>query len=129
MKEEIFGPVLPIVTYKKVDDIENIVALNPQPLAMYIFSKDKNFIKKTTANIPAGGVTVNGVVTHFTNSNLPFGGVNNSGIGKYHGYHGFKTFSNEKAFMKLPKFNSLRFLFPPYTKRVKKMIDYTTRYF
>ena len=128
MKEEIFGPVLPVITYKEKGDILNIVEANPKPLAMYIFSKSKSFIKEMTVSIPAGGVTVNGVITHFTNSNLPFGGVNKSGMGKYHGHHGFKTFSNEKAFMKLPKYHSLKLLYPPYNSFVKKIIDFTVKY-
>lgn len=127
-KEEIFGPVLPIVTYKNSDDIYKTISLNQSPLAMYIFSSRKEFIKKMSNTLKAGGITINGIAAHFVNSNLPFGGVNNSGIGKYHGYHGFKTFSNEKAFMKLPKYHSLKLLYPPYNNRVKKIIDFAVKY-
>ncbi|MFC2134157.1 aldehyde dehydrogenase family protein, partial [Bacteroidota bacterium] len=116
LKEEIFGPVLPLLTYKDEEDILKQVSNNPHPLAMYVFSKRKKFVNKMITNIPAGGVTVNGVGTHFANSNLPFGGINNSGMGKYHGYHGFKELSNQKAMMKLPKYNALKLLYPPYNK-------------
>lgn len=129
MQEEIFGPVLPLVTYKTEEDIYDVITRNPNPLAMYVFSKSKKFINRMVSTIPAGGVTVNGIAVHFANPNLPFGGINNSGTGKYHGYYGFKEFSNQKAYMKLPKWNILKLLYPPYTKNVKRIIDLAVKYF
>ncbi|KAB2846395.1 MAG: aldehyde dehydrogenase family protein, partial [Melioribacteraceae bacterium] len=102
---------------------------NPDPLAMYIFSKNKNFTKYLISAIPAGGVTINDVVVHFVNVKLPFGGTAASGFGKSHGFSGFKSFSNEKPIMKQPAITPLKFLYPPYTKFVKKLIELTVKYF
>lgn len=129
MKEEIFGPVLPLIIYKNINNILEIVNENPHPLALYIFSKNKNFTEKIISLIPAGGVAINDVVVHFVNINLPFGGTNTSGFGKSHGFSGFKSFSNEKPIMKQRKITPLKFLYPPYTKTVRKLIELTVKYF
>lgn len=129
MQNEIFGPVLPIITYKNEDEILAIIEKNPNPLAMYIFSKKKKFIDKMLKSIPAGSAAVNDAVVHFVNYNLPFGGINQSGIGKAHGFYGFKTFSNEKSIMKQRKYSALMFLYPPYNKIKNKLIDIVIKYF
>ncbi|MCF8241796.1 MAG: aldehyde dehydrogenase family protein [Melioribacteraceae bacterium] len=129
MKEEIFGPILPVITYSDYNELTEIINNNPDPLALYVFAKDKKFIKKIISEIPAGSSAVNDVVVHFVNYNLPFGGRKTSGMGKAHGYYGFREFSNEKSLMKQPKLTSLRFLYPPYTPIVKKLIDLTVKYF
>lgn len=129
MKIEIFGPVLPIITYKNEDEILTIIEKNPNPLALYIFSKKKKFIDKMLKSIPAGGAGVNDVVVHFVNYNLPFGGINQSGLGKAHGFYGYKTFSNEKSIMKQRKYSALMFLYPPYNKIKNKLIDIVIKYF
>lgn len=129
MTEEIFSPILPLITYEKEKEILEIINNNPNPLAMYIFSKNKNFTKYLISAIPAGGVTINDVVVHFVNVKLPFGGTAASGFGKSHGFSGFKSFSNEKPIMKQPAITPLKFLYPPYTKFVKKLIELTVKYF
>lgn len=129
MKNEIFGPVLPVITYKNEEEILAVVEHNPNPLAMYVFGRDKSFINRMLKKIPAGGSAVNDAVVHFVNYNLPFGGINQSGIGKAHGFYGFKTFSNEKSIMKQRKYSALMFLYPPYNKIKNKLIDIVIKYF
>lgn len=129
MKEEIFGPILPLLTFNNFKDILSIINYNPNPLALYIFSKNTNFTNELINSIPAGGVTINDVVVHFVNVNLPFGGINGSGFGKSHGFSGFKSFSNEKPVMKQPGITPLKFLYPPYNKTVRKLIELTVKYF
>lgn len=99
MQEEIFGPVLPVLTYDNVDDIIDIVRAGTKPLAMYIFSDDQDFVDALLAGTSSGGVTVNGWGSHWGEKALPFGGVNHSGIGRYHGIHGFKELSHERAIL------------------------------
>ena len=128
MTSEIFGPVLPILTFENDADIYRITEMNPNPLALYIYSKNKSFVKKMLSSIPAGSAMVNDSVVHFANRNLPFGGINSSGIGNSHGYYGFKTFSNEKSVMKQSKLSALLLLYPPYNNFKKKLIDIVIKY-
>lgn len=128
MSEEIFGPILPILTYKTFEDIIEVVRKNPNPLAMYIFSDDKKFTSSIINRIPSGGVTLNGVLLHFANTNLPFGGVRGSGMGRSHGHSGFMEFTNERAIVKQSKISPVGLLYPPYTNAKKKLTDFITRY-
>jgi len=129
MEEEIFGPILPLVTFKNIDEAIALVKSKEKPLALYIFSKTSKNIDKVLKETSSGGVCVNEVLMHITNPNLPFGGVNNSGIGKSHGKWGFIDFSNEKAVLKqhLP-IGASRLLYPPYTKLTKFVIDFTMKW-
>lgn len=129
MQEEIFGPLLPIITYQNLDEAISIINAKEKPLALYIFSKSNKNIQKILNETSSGGVCVNETLLHITNPNLPFGGVNNSGIGKSHGKWGFIDFSNEKAVLKqkLP-FGASRLLYPPYTKFTKFVIDFTMKW-
>ncbi len=129
MNEEIFGPILPVITYKNQHEIFDVINRNPKPLALYIFSKRNSFINKLIKTIPNGGTVINDVVIHFSNFKLPFGGVGSSGIGKGHGFAGYKAFSNETAIMKQPNWTPSRLLYPPYTASVKKLIDTLIKYF
>lgn len=125
MKEEIFGPVLPIISYTEETEIESWVAANSSPLSLYIFSKRSDFIKCLLARVPSGGVGINTVLVHFANHHLPFGGVGSSGSGKYHGHHGFLEFSHQRGVIKQKYFARLRFfLQPPYTPIKSKLIDF-----
>ncbi len=122
MQDEIFGPILPIMTYEDKTDVLKIIQSKPKPLALYIFTtsaanKDY-FLQKTTA----GGTVVNDCLIHYAQTNLPFGGVNNSGIGKAGGHFGFLDFSNHRAVIE-QKFAPTNLLYPPYTNKVKKVID------
>ncbi len=114
MEEEIFGPILPIVTYETLDEVIAKINAKSKPLAMYIFSKSNANIKKLIKETSAGGTCVNDVLVHISNPKLPFGGVNGSGTGSSHGFFGFKAFSHERAVVFQSKigFNSL--IYPPY---------------
>lgn len=129
MEEEIFGPILPILTYSKLADAINIIRSKPKPLALYVFSKNQKNIDRVLTETSSGGVCINDTVIHFSHTNLPFGGVNASGMGRSHGFHGFKTFSNEKAVVKHNRFSPLKLMYPPYTKRVQKIVDIVVKYF
>jgi aldehyde dehydrogenase (NAD+) len=121
MKEEIFGPVLPVLTYKNITEVIDYVNSKEKPLALYIFSEDRKSANNIVNRTSAGGSCVNDVVIHYTNPNLPFGGVNNSGIGNAHGFYGFKAFSHERSVMYQSKwfdFNSM--IYPPYTGKIKE---------
>ncbi len=129
MKNEIFGPILPIINYESEDELCRIIERNSNPLALYVFSKEKKFTERIIERIPSGGAAINDVVVHFANYGLPFGGTKESGFGKGHGYYGFLEFSHQRAIMKQRKFTTLKFLYPPYTKSVKKLIDFITEFF
>ena len=97
MQEEIFGPVIPVMTCDSIDEAIGYVSSRDKPLALYIYSKDQGTVDKVLNLTSSGGVTVNGVFSHYLESQLPFGGVNTSGIGSYHGVFGFRAFSHERA--------------------------------
>lgn len=124
MKDEVFGPILPVLSYKKLDEAFNVIRQLPQhPLAGYIFSKSKNvqddFIKK----IQFGGGCINNCLQHLGNLNLPFGGVGNSGMGSYHGFNGFEQFSHKKSILKSATwFDNFSLLYPPYNNMKLKLI-------
>jgi aldehyde dehydrogenase (NAD+) len=97
MQEEIFAPIVPVVTYKNIDEVIQHISRRAKPLALYIYSNDRNNIDKLLERTSSGGVTINGFFSHYLESQLPFGGVNQSGMGSYHGVFGFKAFSHERA--------------------------------
>lgn len=97
MQEEIFGPIMPVMTYENIDDVLKYIEERDKPLALYIYSNNQDNINKVLTRTSSGGVTVNGVFSHYLENKLPFGGVNQSGMGSYHGFHGFKAFSHERA--------------------------------
>ena len=97
VEEEIFGPLTFIHTYTEIESVIQYISVRPKPLALYIFSEDEAFQQKVLQSTASGGVTINGIVMHNTHPELPFGGINNSGMGSFHGSHGFKTFSHARA--------------------------------
>ena len=97
MQEEIFGPIVPVLTYKNIDDVIAYISSRPKPLALYIYSNSQYNIEKLLNRTSSGGVTINGFFSHYLENQLPFGGVNQSGMGSYHGVFGFRTFSHERA--------------------------------
>ncbi len=122
-QEEIFGPILPILTYSHLNDALALIHSQPKPLALYFFGKDESRAKRVMAETSSGNLVINDCVLHFLHSELPFGGVNNSGIGKAHGKYGFLAFSNEKGVLKQRiGFNNVSLLRPPYGIRVRKLI-------
>ncbi|REG88980.1 aldehyde dehydrogenase family protein [Winogradskyella sediminis] len=129
LEDEIFGPILPIVTYTSLDMAIAYINSKPRPLALYIYSKSKANINTIINNTRAGGTCINNSVLHYANHNLPFGGVNNSGIGKSHGFHGFKAFSNERSVLKQHTFGVTELLFPPYSGFKEKLARLTIKWF
>ncbi|THB70242.1 MAG: aldehyde dehydrogenase [Gammaproteobacteria bacterium] len=120
MQEEIFGPILPILEYKTLDDVFDIVSKLPQhPLACYIFSESKQIQERLINGIQFGGGSINQCINHLTNPELPFGGVGISGIGAYHGYEGFKRFSHQKSVLKSGTKPDLPIAYPPYQGKLK----------
>jgi aldehyde dehydrogenase (NAD+) len=97
LQEEIFAPILPVMTYDNIDQAIGYIEARDKPLALYVFSPNDANVEKVLQRTSSGGVTVNGVFSHYLENRLPFGGVNGSGIGSYHGYFGFKAFSHERA--------------------------------
>lgn len=129
MQEEIFGPLIPIIEYGNFNDIVKIIEANKNPLALYVFSKEKDFIDRLVENISFGGGCINDTIMHITNYNLPFGGIGNSGIGSYHGKKSFDSFSHKKSIMKSNSFIDIKFKYPPYTERAYKLIKKVFNHF
>lgn len=122
MKEEIFGPLLPFVLFSDPDEVVSIIRQKPKPLTLYIASKDEGNIDYFMKETSAGGTVINDYMLGYSNPYLPFGGVNDSGIGKSIGVHAFKAFSNERSVIRR-KWGSLSMLYPPYTDRVRRLIQ------
>lgn len=114
MREEIFGPLLPVVAYDTLDEALAFINARPKPLALYCFSKDQSCIEHVVQNTRSGGVTINGTMLHATQDDLPFGGVGDSGTGAYHGYEGFVRFSHARGVFKLSPFNMSDKVSAPY---------------
>ena len=121
--EEIFGPILPIFTFKKIDEAIRFINKKNKPLALYIFSSDNKNISKVLGETSSGGVCINHNTLHYSNYNLPFGGIGNSGFGRCHGEFGFKELSNKKSIFKqfLP-FSPTDILIPPYNSSNRKLL-------
>lgn len=121
MKEEIFGPVLPVMTFQSVEDAIRIVNDGEKPLALYIHSKNNGAVEQILKNTSSGNALVNEMLTQFGHTEIPFGGINNSGIGKSNGFYGFKEFSNAKGVMKR-RFGTMKFLYPPYSPGLEQWL-------
>jgi len=118
MKQEIFGPILPIYEYKDFNEIDKIINRYRDPLALYIFTKKRKFGEKFLNNYSFGGGAINDTVVHIANDRLPFGGVGNSGMGKYHGESTFKTFSHFKPYISKPFWIDVPLRYPPFKKKI-----------
>jgi aldehyde dehydrogenase (NAD+) len=122
MTDEIFGPILPIVTVQSLDEAIEFVNSRPKPLAAYLFTKTKSVRERVIKEVPAGGMVVNHLVFHFATAKLPFGGVGPSGMGAYHGKWGFDEFSHKKSVLTKPtRPDAMSFMYPPYTETAKKL--------
>lgn len=125
MKEEIFGPVLPIISYEDSEDMIKKIKSFETPLAFYVFSKDKNTTNRYLDEIPSGDVVINDTLVHFANHHLPFGGKGASGIGAYHGVHSFETFSHKRSVVVRSRIFDNPLRYPPYKgmlKFIKKIL-------
>lgn len=128
MQDEIFGPVLPVLTYRDKEEVIAYVNSKEKPLALYIHSKNKQNIDYFLSNTSAGDTVINDLMLQFSNAEIPFGGVNNSGIGKSNGFFGFQEMSNLRGVTQR-QFGTMKFIYPPYTEQVKKLIDMFVKYF
>lgn len=122
MQEEIFGPVLPVVTFDELDDVIKFVNDRPRPLALYFFSSDKKRQHKIIETLSFGGGCINDTILHLVSPYMPFGGIGNSGMGSYHGRNSFETFSHKKSMLHKKFFADLRFRYPPYSSSVLKLL-------
>ncbi|MEX2234490.1 MAG: aldehyde dehydrogenase family protein [Cyclobacteriaceae bacterium] len=130
MQEEIFGPVLPVITYRTVEEALATVNSKPKALALYIFTTERRVQQKVLKETSSGTVCVNDCGIQFLHHDLPFGGINNSGMGKSHGHYGFLAFSNEKPVLKQKNgFTAVKAFYPPYTPRTKQLMDWFLRLF
>ena len=119
MQDEIFGPLLPVLTYNDTAGLILKLQEKPSPLALYLFTRDTEIEEKIISEVPFGGGCVNDTIQHLGNPHLPFGGVGNSGMGSYHGKHSFETFSRKQSVMKKPFWPDPDFRYPPYDEKVK----------
>ncbi|MCJ8278760.1 MAG: aldehyde dehydrogenase [Rivularia sp. ALOHA_DT_140] len=117
LKEEIFGPILPVIEFSDITEAINIVNSQPKPLALYLFSQNKNLQKRILQETSFGGGCINYTMIHYAVPSLQFGGTGNSGIGSYHGKAGFETFSHYKSILKKPNFPDIPLLYPPYKNK------------
>lgn len=127
MQEEIFGPILPVLKLETIEEAINYINDHHKPLALYYFDNNSKRIKHLLKFTQSGGVTVNDTIYHLAQHRLPFGGVGNSGMGHYHGFDGFKTFSKKRAVMKQGRIAASDFLQPPYTGLKQKLISWVEK--
>ncbi|MCB2209246.1 MAG: aldehyde dehydrogenase [Bacteroidetes bacterium] len=119
MEQEIFGPILPVITYRAEDELRKMLKIRPNPLALYLFSKNRKLVKRIVEEVPAGGVTINDTIMHIANNKLPFGGVGGSGMGQYHGQYSFEVFSNSKPVVYKATWLDIPLRYPPFRSKLK----------
>jgi coniferyl-aldehyde dehydrogenase len=124
---ETFGPILMVLTYKEPGEVVRYVNSQDRPLALYPFTKNKELAQYYIDRIMSGGVTVNDALFHVAQHDLPFGGVGPSGMGHYHGFDGFVTFSKMRPVFYQANFSSMKFLAPPYGKFATKMYNFLVK--
>lgn len=122
MQDEIFGPLLPIVPYRQIDDAIAYINARPRPLALYYFGYERDEQQRVIDRTHSGGVGINETLLHVAVSDLPFGGIGPSGMGHYHGHEGFLTFSKAKAVLRKPRLNATKVLYPPYGTAMQKLL-------
>lgn len=127
LQQEIFGPILPIRSYRSLGEVVTTVNAGPRPLALYPFSNDARTVRMLLEHVLSGGVSVNDALFHVGQHDLPFGGVGESGMGHYHGREGFETFSKMRSVFYQAPFSTLKFLMPPYGKLIDGVLAFMTR--
>ncbi|HWP67036.1 MAG TPA: coniferyl aldehyde dehydrogenase [Candidatus Limnocylindria bacterium] len=128
MQEEIFGPLLPVKTYRSLDEVIGYVNSKDRPLGFYVFTNDKATEEKLLYSTISGGVTINGCMLHAAQHDMPFGGIGASGIGHYHGYEGFLEFSKLRPVFKSPRLWSMNQFYPPYTAKHRRLLNFLIKY-
>ncbi|HET7524476.1 MAG TPA: aldehyde dehydrogenase family protein, partial [Burkholderiaceae bacterium] len=124
MRREIFGPILPLRTYRSLDEVIAAINAGDRPLAVYPFSKDEAFVQRVLDHVMSGGVSVNDALFHVAQHDLPFGGVGPSGMGHYHGREGFETFSKLRPVFRQAPVSALKFFGPPYGARMDALLKF-----
>ena len=119
MRDEIFGPVLPVLEYENIDEIIEMITSREKPLALYLFSKNKSIWERIIKEVSFGGGCINDVIFHQVSYYLPFGGVGNSGMGAYHGKWGFEAFSHKKGILNKSLWPEIKLFYPPYNEKIK----------
>lgn len=127
MQEEIFGPVLPVLTYDELDEVIAFVNARPHPLSLYVFSHDNQVVEQVLESTCSGGVAINETLLHCIQEELPFGGVGESGMGAYHGEAGFRTFSHARSVFRQSRINGAGMTKPPYGSRMNRMLSLLLR--
>jgi coniferyl-aldehyde dehydrogenase len=127
LTREIFAPVLPVRGYRSLDEVIAYVNARPRPLALYPFSNDASRVQLLLERVMSGGVSVNDALFHVAQHDLPFGGVGASGMGHYHGYEGFLTFSKLRPVFYQASFSAMKFLAPPYGRFANTLLNFLTR--
>jgi acyl-CoA reductase-like NAD-dependent aldehyde dehydrogenase len=127
LREEIFGPVLPVVLYENIEHAWRFISARPRPLALYLFSHDAQTVEKTLERTLSGGVTINDTLLHCVQEELPFGGIGPSGMGAYHGETGFRTFSHARSIFHQARINGAGMTKPPYGGRMNRMLSLLLR--
>jgi aldehyde dehydrogenase (NAD+) len=128
MREEIFGPILPVITVRSLDEALAYVNARPRPLALYVFARDGATSRRVVRETTAGGTIVNHVICHLANPELPFGGVGESGQGSYHGHHGFRAFSHERAVLHAGRWSLAPLYYPPYGPKMRRIANLMSRW-
>ncbi|MBK8445066.1 MAG: aldehyde dehydrogenase [Sphingobacteriales bacterium] len=129
MQEEIFGPILPVLTYENTEEALAIIRQRPKPLSLYVFSKDKKWCENIIERTSSGGGCINDTIVHISNKNLGFGGVGNSGLGKYHGKNSFEAFSNRRGILDKKLWLDVPLRYAPYNKLSLDMVRKIYRWF
>jgi coniferyl-aldehyde dehydrogenase len=127
LQREIFGPILPLRAYTSLETVVNSINAGPRPLAIYPFSHNGAQVQMLLDRVMSGGVSVNDALFHVGQHDLPFGGVGESGMGHYHGFEGFQTFSKLRPVFYQARFSSLKFLWPPYGKFADRVLAFLTK--
>jgi aldehyde dehydrogenase (NAD+) len=122
MQEEIFGPILPVLKYSDLNQVISLLKEKEKPLALYLFTNDKQIKNKILSSLSFGGGAINDTIMHVSNPNLPFGGVGLSGMGRYHGQSSFLLFSNQKGYIDRKVFFDPPIAYPPYSSSKEKLI-------
>ncbi|WP_166257154.1 coniferyl aldehyde dehydrogenase [Marinobacter salicampi] len=122
MQDEIFGPILPVISYNTLDDAINYIKDRPRPLSLYYFGYDREAQDHVLDNTHSGGVCINDTLMHVAQDDMPFGGIGSSGMGNYHGKEGFQTFSHAKAVFSKQRFNSSKYVYAPYGTAMHRMV-------
>ena len=128
MREEIFGPILPVLSFNDIQDVVDAVNGGSKPLALYLFSRDRKTERRILEEISCGGVCVNDAIRHIASEHLPFGGVGESGMDHYHGAAGFRAFSHHKSVMRRSFRLDNSYTYPPYRLSVR-MLRRLSRFF